>query len=98
MWIFWGCTTCSAQPYSSTLCFENCNNSYIQIELANIPNEVEHRLIEREIEVHSEIDHPNIIKLWDTLAKDKTLYLVLEYAQKGNLFYFQNTKYKFSEC
>lgn len=53
--------------------------------------------MEREIRLHSEIDHPQIIRLWDTLLEGEKLYMVMEYAEGGNLFAYQNQKMRFSE-
>lgn len=53
--------------------------------------------MEREIKLHSELDHPHIIKLWDTLLDDDKIYMIMEYAEQGNLFYHQNTKNIYSE-
>jgi serine/threonine protein kinase len=44
------------------------------------------------------VDHPHIIKVWDTFADDSNIYMVMEYAEMGNLFYFQNTKNIFNEA
>jgi serine/threonine protein kinase len=55
------------------------------------------KLFEREIAVHSTVDHPHIVKLWDTIMEDDQLYMIMEYAENGNLFYHQNTKTTFTE-
>ena len=57
-----------------------------------MPSEAELKLVEREIRLHSELDHPHIIKLWDTVIEDDIIHMVMEYAEGGNLFYHQNTK------
>jgi serine/threonine protein kinase len=49
-------------------------------------------LLEREIYLHSEVDHPHIIKLWDTIANEKSIFLVMELAENSNLFSYQNKK------
>lgn len=54
--------------------------------------------MEREIKLHADIDHPHIARLWETLFDGDTLYLILEYAERGNLFYHQNTRGVFSEA
>ena len=43
------------------------------------------------------VQHPHVITLWDTISEDGNMYIVLEYAEQGNLFYYQNTKQVFSE-
>jgi BR serine/threonine kinase len=42
--------------------------------------------VRREIALMKVVSHPNILKLIDVLESDRHLYMVLEYAQKGELF------------
>lgn len=44
--------------------------------------------IEKELEIHSQLDSPFIIKLYDFFKENRIIYMVMEYAQKGNLFKF----------
>lgn len=62
-----------------------------------MPSETEAKLLEREIVLHSQVDHPHLIRLWDTLMEEGVIYMVMELAEGGNLFYHQNTKATFSE-
>ena len=62
-----------------------------------MPTESEVKLIEREIRLHSDLDHPHVIKLWDTIIDGESIYMVMEYAEQGNLFSYQNTKSVFAE-
>ena len=43
-------------------------------------------LIEREINIHKTLDHPHIIRLYDHFDDQKNFYLVMEYAENGNLY------------
>jgi serine/threonine protein kinase len=61
-----------------------------------MPSESEVKLVEREIKLHSELDHPHIIKLWDTLREGRRIYMIMDYADGGNLFSHQNSKQNFS--
>lgn len=36
------------------------------------------------------MDHPHIIKLWDTLRDDANIYMVMEYASNGSLFKYNS--------
>ena len=54
--------------------------------------------MEREIKLHSELDHPHIIKLWDTLVDGDRIFMIMEYADLGNLFNHQNSKNCFTEA
>ena len=42
--------------------------------------------VEKELEIHTQLDHPYIIHLHDFFKEKGHVYLVLEYAQNGNLF------------
>ena len=44
--------------------------------------------IQKEIEIQSKIDHPNIVKLLFVKETDTSYDLIMEYAQGGNLFHF----------
>jgi len=46
------------------------------------------KLVQREIELHKTLSHPNIIQFVDTLETKKYYIIFLEYAQKGDLFHF----------
>ncbi|CDW86401.1 protein kinase domain containing protein [Stylonychia lemnae] len=48
----------------------------------------------REVEIHKKLQHENIIRLYTSVEDDKFIYLILEYAAKGNLFYLiRNRKF-----
>ena len=53
----------------------------------------------REIEIHSTLDHPNIVKMHGWFWDEKKLYIILEYCPDGELFsILQSQPYKrFSE-
>eukprot|EP00124_Ichthyophonus_hoferi_P003337 Ihof_evm3s284 gene=Ihof_evmTU3s284 len=42
--------------------------------------------VEREIEMLKLLSHPNILKLYDVCESDTALYIVLEYAENGDLY------------
>ena len=44
------------------------------------------------------MDHPHVIKLWDTLIEDNTVYMVMELAENGTLFTYQNKHCMISEA
>ena len=51
----------------------------------------------REVEIHKKLKHDNIIRLYTSLEDEKFIYLVLEYAAKGNLFYLIRKKKTLTE-
>ena len=40
----------------------------------------------REVRIMKTVDHPNIVKLFQVIETEKTLYLVMEYASGGEVF------------
>jgi calcium-dependent protein kinase len=55
------------------------------------------KLLKREVEILLNLDHPNIIKLYDVYEDYKYLHLVTEYCSGGPLFDRIVDKGKFSE-
>lgn len=51
---------------------------------AKIENQID--LIREEIKILSKLDHPNIIRYYETYESDKYMYLVMEYCNGGELF------------
>ena len=49
-------------------------------------NEIEMMYINQEINLHSKMHHPNIIKFIDYLESEKYFFFFLEYAKYGDLF------------
>ena len=43
-------------------------------------------IIYNEINIHSKLDHENIIKLYNVHENNETIYIIMEYAENGNLF------------
>lgn len=52
------------------------------------------KYIYKEIELHTKLNHPNIIQLYSYFEDETDFYLVMEYASNGNLFnLIKNDKY-----
>ena len=50
-----------------------------------------------EIKVLKEIDHPNIVKIIEYYESQRSLYIVTEYLEGGELFDKIDTSHSFSE-
>lgn len=48
--------------------------------------------IRTEITIHRKIDHPNIIKFYDYIQEDQNVYLILDYAENGNLYSYMHRR------
>jgi len=57
---------------------------------------VEHQL-RREIEIQAHLRHPNILRLYGYFYDENRVYLILEYASKGELYKVLQKEGKFSE-
>ncbi|OMJ68147.1 hypothetical protein SteCoe_34485 [Stentor coeruleus] len=55
------------------------------------------KMIHREISVQKKLIHPNIIRLYGHIEDSESLYLILEYAEKGNLFHYIRKKKRLYE-
>lgn len=62
------------------LCRQDRITFTIQVDISHNSSENELLLLEREINLHTAVDHPHVIKLWDTLIEDNTVYMVMELA------------------
>ena len=45
-------------------------------------------MLVREINIHSFVSHPNIIKLYGFFHDDDNIYMILEYAPDGDLYHY----------
>ena len=52
----------------------------------NKVNDLEIIALKREIEIHQNLDHPNIVKMHSATEEKDKLFLVLEYLPNGTLF------------
>jgi len=55
-------------------------------------------LIKNEIDIHSKLHHPNIIKLYNVLETEEEINILLEYADKGNLYTLIQKEKGFNEA
>ena len=62
----------------------------IKIIALSTLGENDYENVEKELDIHSNISHPYIIKLIDFFQDEEKVYLVLEFASKGNLFKFMH--------
>ncbi|KAF2491145.1 serine/threonine-protein kinase [Lophium mytilinum] len=64
---------------------------------AQIASEGDENLVRREIEIHSKLSHPGILKFYTWFYDATRVFLVLEYAPGGELFRKLQKKGKFGE-
>ena len=69
----------------------------VQIEIKSNFSEVDKENLRREVLIHRRLKHPNIIKFYEVFEEKKKVYIVLEYAKHGNLFYYLHKYKRFSE-
>jgi serine/threonine protein kinase len=69
--------------YSKVYKGMNKNREYIGIKIVNIENMSEEivELIEKEIEIHKNIENENIVKLNDVIRKNKKICMIMEYCE-----------------
>ncbi|KAF2004967.1 kinase-like protein [Amniculicola lignicola CBS 123094] len=69
----------------------HCSSNYVCaikiLSKAQITNDEEEKFIRRELEVHQNLAHPNILRFLSWFHDDAQIYLVLEYAAGGNLLH-----------
>ena len=53
--------------------------------------------MKREIKIQKKLDHPHIVKLYHAFEDSENVYLILEYAPNGNLFFYLKRKKKLDE-
>lgn len=53
--------------------------------------------LKNEIEIHKSLEHPYIIKLYDSFEDPIFIYIVTEYAEKGNLYNLLEAVGKFDQ-
>lgn len=68
-----------------------------KIDKQSLANKKIRATLMREVEIHKTLRHENIIRLYTSTEDDKYIYLVLEYASKGNLFYLIRSKKSLTE-
>jgi serine/threonine protein kinase len=69
-----------------------------KIDKRSIANKKIQATLMREVEIHRQLKHQNIIRLYSHFEDQEYIYLVLEYAEGGNLFYFiRNGRTRLSE-
>lgn len=87
------CCLCSPTvPDASRDAFSRLRRSQKQLQQSN----VEHQL-RREIEIQSHLRHPNILRLFGYFHDDTRVYLILEYAAKGELYKVLQDRQHFDE-
>lgn len=63
-----------------------------------IKDEMDAERISREIHILKLLRHTNIVQLYDTVSSNRHIYLIMEYADGGDLFEFINKKQVLDEA
>jgi len=58
-----------------------------KIAKASIKSEHIAATLKREVDLHRRISHENIVQLYTACEDNENVYLIMEYAEKGNLFF-----------
>jgi calcium-dependent protein kinase len=71
--------------------FKTCNKHDVNHEVAikvlhksKLKGHID--IIQQEVDILTKLDHPNIVKYYETYNDDKYMYLVMEYIGGGELF------------
>lgn len=54
--------------------------------------------MKREIKLHKKLKHKNIVRLFDFFKMKNKVFLLMEYAEKGNLYHSLKASKKYSEA
>ena len=69
-----------------------------KIDKRSIANKKIKATLMREVDIHKQLKHENIIRLYTSFEDSDYIYLVLEFAERGNLFfYIRNGKRRLNE-
>ncbi|EFJ40677.1 hypothetical protein VOLCADRAFT_69208, partial [Volvox carteri f. nagariensis] len=68
------------------ICRKSTQPVAIKMYLKSKLSKLNRRQVEREINIHSSLSHPNIIDFYAAFEDDERIYLVQEYAAGGDLF------------
>lgn len=60
------------------------NKNYV-LKMIEFNDETERKMIEKEIEIFSQLKHENIISFKESWCQDKNISIIMEYAEKGDL-------------
>lgn len=62
-----------------------------RVAIKVVPRAEDYAFLEREITIWKDLDHPNIIQLYEVIPKENAIYLSMEYAKDGEVFdYLKN--------
>lgn len=72
--------------FSQTYKIVDKNNNIYAVKIINKKNESFDLLAKNEISLHQTINHPNIIRFIEFHETVKKYYIIMEYAENGDLF------------
>lgn len=76
--------------YASTVYLATCRHTGNQVAIKMYHktklSELNHYQVQREVRIHCNLEHQHIVQLWAAFEDQYGLYLVTEYASKGDVF------------
>ena len=69
----------------------------VAIKVIEIKNNIDKEKVENEIKIHKSLNHKNIVKFLDCFFDESNFYLILEFCEKGELFFFLKKRGNFLE-
>ena len=88
-------SNCNYYDYNYDSCQQN--ESFGSDETEWCDDQITKEKIGYTVNILKNLNHPNIIKLFDTIEDDNNIYLVEEYADNGNLLNYLHSGYPLSE-
>ncbi|XP_059800678.1 NUAK family SNF1-like kinase 1 [Hypanus sabinus] len=68
------------------------------VQMDKVQKELDRIHIQREIEIMSSLNHPNIISIYEVFESKDKIIIVMDYCSNGELYDYVNKHHRLSEC